>query len=484
MVPLLALRDLADSLGVPLVPEKTNPPKGGDVDAALRTSVDRLLTHQQKDGSFGLWPGSSEGDFYITAYALWGLDEARRRGLPVPEGALDHATRSLVSSLAAPFPAADPSALERAAFALDVLARARRADESRMRALFGERARMPLFARALLLHAFVLSGRADADEARELLRDLETNIRIDGPAAHLARASETQTPVHDFDSSVRADAAALLALVATNPTHPLAARLARGLVDARAGGAYRTTHEAAWALLALDAYRKKNPAPLDPVEARVFLGDTLLADAPLGGESGKIRRAAFVPMPALLRGRGAPLTFEAVGGGHLHYEAILRYARLEMPREPLDAGFYVTKSFRPVADLGGPVLAASAEAEPRFDPGQVVLCEIEVVTREPRRFVVLEDPVPGGLEPMRLAHQVGGPWLASLEATPAERREMRDDRVVYFIDRLPAGIRKFRYLARAAHIGRFVVPPTHIEEMYTPETLGRTGGTYVRVGAK
>ncbi|MDC3959292.1 Ig-like domain-containing alpha-2-macroglobulin family protein [Polyangium jinanense] len=484
MVPLLALRDLADSLGVPLVPGQTSPQKGGNVDAALRESVDRLLTHQQKDGSFGLWPGSSEGDPYITAYALWGLDEARRRGLPVPAGALDRAAHSLASSLAAPFAEANPSSLERAAFALDVLAMARRPDESRMRALFGERARMPLLARALLLHAFAVAGRGGGDESRELLRDLETNIRIDGPGAHVASASEAKAPWHEFDSSVRTDAAALLAIVATNPTHPLAARLSRGILDGRAGGAYRTTHEAAWALLALDAYRKKNPAPLDPVEARVFLGDTLLADAPLGGESGKLRRTAFVSMSDLLRGRGAPLTFEAVGGGRLHYEAVLRYAREDMPREPLDAGFYLTKSFRPVADLGGPVLAASAAAERRFDPGQVVLCEIEVVTREPRRFVVLEDPVPGGLEPMRFAHDVGGPWLANLQMTPAERREMRGDRVVYFIDRLPAGITRFRYLARAAHVGRFVAPPTHIEEMYAPETFGRTGGTYVRVGAK
>ena len=35
---------------------------------------------------------------------------------------------------------------------------------------------------------------------------------------------------------------------------------------------------------------------------------------------------------------------------------------------------------------------------------------------------------------------------------------------------------RYRYLARATTLGTFVVPPTQVEEMYTPEVFGRTAG--------
>jgi uncharacterized protein YfaS (alpha-2-macroglobulin family) len=61
------------------------------------------------------------------------------------------------------------------------------------------------------------------------------------------------------------------------------------------------------------------------------------------------------------------------------------------------------------------------------------------------------------------------------------RRELRDDRVLFFIDDMPAGLYRYRYLARATALGRFVVPPTHVEEMYQPEVFGRTGASVVEI---
>ena len=64
---------------------------------------------------------------------------------------------------------------------------------------------------------------------------------------------------------------------------------------------------------------------------------------------------------------------------------------------------------------------------------------------------------------------------------PYDRSEMRDDRVLFFVDQLPAGLWHYRYLARATTLGRFVLPPTRVEEMYAPEVFGRTGATEVTV---
>ena len=43
------------------------------------------------------------------------------------------------------------------------------------------------------------------------------------------------------------------------------------------------------------------------------------------------------------------------------------------------------------------------------------------------------------------------------------------------------GVHTYTYLARATTPGIFVVPPTKAEEMYHPETFGRTGTARVVV---
>ncbi|UQA58276.1 Ig-like domain-containing alpha-2-macroglobulin family protein [Polyangium aurulentum] len=476
MVPLLALRDLADSLGVRLPKSPPGPRPGGELAVALRNAVDSIVANQRRDGGFGLWPGSDESDPWITAYALWGLGEARRRGMPVREEITRRAEQYLART-----PEQDPSDLDlaQAAFTAYVLAEDGRPDESRTAALFSARARLPLFARALLLHAMAKSGRAKPDEIAELSRDLAAAIRIDGAIARVVEARRDDGLL--FDSDVRTAAMVLRALLAVDPAHPLAARLALGLLEARRDGAYRTTHEAAWALLALDAYRRNQPPPAADLKARVFLGDKLLADTTFASSAPARKAIAEIPMSDLIAGAGAPLTFAASGRGKLFYEAELRFARKEPSTEPVEAGFYVQKSIRPVAQIGATNAASAGPLDTTIKAGEVVLCELEIVTPAPRRFVMIEDPLPGGLEAVRFDLRTGDASMAGLEEGRAERREVRDDRVAYFVDSLPAGVTRYRYLARATHIGTFIAPPTRVEEMYAPEIHGRTAGGRVKV---
>ena len=63
-------------------------------------------------------------------------------------------------------------------------------------------------------------------------------------------------------------------------------------------------------------------------------------------------------------------------------------------------------------------------------------------------------------------------------------REMHDDRVLTFIGDFEPGMYHFRYLARATSIGRFVVPPTRVEAMYSPEVWGSTAAGSFEVTAR
>ena len=62
-----------------------------------------------------------------------------------------------------------------------------------------------------------------------------------------------------------------------------------------------------------------------------------------------------------------------------------------------------------------------------------------------------------------------------------EHQNFRDERAEAFCSLLWEGVYNYSYVARATTPGQFVVPPAKAEEMYHPETFGRTGTDFVRV---
>jgi alpha-2-macroglobulin len=53
-------------------------------------------------------------------------------------------------------------------------------------------------------------------------------------------------------------------------------------------------------------------------------------------------------------------------------------------------------------------------------------------------------------------------------------KEVRADRVSFFISELPAGEYTYSYLARATHSGIFVALPAELSAMYDPSLWGRS----------
>ena len=62
-----------------------------------------------------------------------------------------------------------------------------------------------------------------------------------------------------------------------------------------------------------------------------------------------------------------------------------------------------------------------------------------------------------------------------------EHQNLRDDRAEAFTSYLPGGTYSYTYTARATTPGDFVVPPSRAEEMYAPETFGRSSSARVVV---
>jgi len=468
-------------------------------------AIAKIVKNQLEDGGFGYWPDSRRSIPWLTAYTLWGLHESNERGFDVPSDVLENA-RAAVHRDLTNGKRIDAWDFAEEAFELDVLAEVGAPDAGEMNVLYERRASLPLFARALLAHAMAVV-KMDPKERTELLRDVDNHLRVTGAGATVAENLGDEY-AELLDSSARTTSMVIRALLADDPKSELGGRLARGLLAMRHGGTWRSTQETAWALVALDEYRKAQEIQTPNFDANVFLGDDKIFGAPFhqrtyGAQSTDVGAKKLFQSGAA----GSTLAFQVDGTGTLFYEARLRYAKKQLPTTPLDRGFYVRKVVRSVKPeaLADALKSVPATSSVRAGGGDLVLVDLFVVTPDPRENVVVDDPLPAGLEAVQSSFATSA---HSQDVTDAgeeadqndedasdddERaagratefawyhREFRDDRVLTFVDHMPAGLFHYRYLARATTFGTFVVPPTRAECMYEPETFGRTAATTFEV---
>ena len=494
LIPLVPLRGLAKDFKIPLPL---------DLNQVVPRTVAEIVSRQHGDGGFGLWPNSTQSYPWVGAYALFVLSQAKLHGTAVPADVFDRGKDYLRRYLAET--SEDTYRLPTLAFVLDVLADMGSPDAGYQQKLFERRKELPLFAKALLLHAIGVS-KGQKKLAEALVPELENALRIENDAAFVGENTGDEYAVL-MDSQARTAALVLRALLSVKPDHPLAAELARGLLIQRIDGTWRSTQETAYALLALDAYRKAQEKAVPDFQVKALLGQRAVLDAEFRERSLSAQQAR-IGMDKVVGTKSTSLVFEKRGSGTLFYQARLRYARQSLPTDTLDQGFFVQKGLRSVTPEGLPqALSTIADTTAsRFRGGDLVIADLVIVTPSPRDFVVVDDPLPAGFEAVdshlsttSTALGVGesNDYGSCADCEPEEarddlaaghtffegysQRELRDDRVLFFVDHMAAGMYHYRYLARATTLGKFVLPSTRVEEMYTPETFGRNGAALVSV---
>jgi uncharacterized protein YfaS (alpha-2-macroglobulin family) len=515
-LPMLSMLDLATQAGARL-PAKT--------DDFIADGVAKLLAHEQWSGGFGFWDDDPP-IAWLSAYATLTLEQAAKHGHEVPKEARDRAVRFLRSALTDDLAATrvddlpsgkphdeegevdlDPAAnrdraIAEAAMIADVLATIGAPDAGAIETLYDSRAKLPLFGRALLLHAMVVS-KLPAATTKPLADEIVASLVVTDQTVSARPEGPVFAPM--LDSGTRTSAMVLRALLAFDPKHPLASKLARGILAARTHGAWASTQETVWSLMALDDYRRAQEAVAAKIDAEVFLGEASIFKATLTGIE---QQSVSVPASAIVP--GASITIDRKGQGTLFWATELRWSTASMPTMPVDDGLFVDKRIRTVtpselteALKSVPKARApdpKALLETKVKVGEMVLIDLLVETVTARDQVVIDDPLPAGLEPIDVrlatvapsAATTEGPMLAHAIASSRERslgapptftlhREQRDDRVLTFAGHLDPGLYHFRYLARATSVGRFVTPPTTVAAMYDPDTHGRTAASIVEV---
>jgi len=298
-------------------------------------------------------------------------------------------------------------------------------------------------------------------------------------------------------SPMRDNCAVLSALIdydkqSGNQNQDLIQGLARSLSSARKSkNHWGNTQENLFCMQAMldyaSAYEQKSPY----LQIKATLGKQSLGKGEIIGR-GAAPLQFKKPMSAADIGQKMPLNIERQGDGRLYYQLRLRYAELDEQAQAVNAGIEIQREYSVKRNntwqkLNNPM---------QLQSGELVRIDLYLSLPSARDFVVVDDPVPGGLEPVNrdLAtasvmadreasndYAGGSIWFMHNDWNEFGynfwsfyHRELRHHAVRYYADRLPAGNYHLSYIAQAIVPGNYQIMPSHTEQMYEPDVYGNS----------
>jgi alpha-2-macroglobulin len=451
-------------------------------EAQLNTAVERdiagLESLQNDDGGWSYWRRYERSEPYNSVHAAHALVLAKQAGFTVSANTLERALNYVANvENAIPRTYSEFCKDTIRAYAIWVEALSGRRNPNKAAALLRQRGdKLNLDALAWIW------GSVDGASDRAQIERTITNRAVD-----TAGAVSFTNGVNDGDyltltSDRRTDALVLDALISNAPKSDLVEKVVAGLMASKTRGRWSNMQENTFALLAFKKYYDTYESVTPNFVAKAWIGDRFAGERAFKGRTTE-RSTISVPMKTLIEGGNRDLVVAKDGSGRLYYRIGLRYVPADLTLDALDRGFVVDRLYEGV-DNKSDVLR-DADGTWRIKAGAKVRVKLTLVAESQRTHVALIDPLPAGLEALNPELAVTQPVTSTPDDAGASNKfwwwgnwydfqQFRDDRSEAFTTFLPAGVYNYSYVARATTPGSFIVPPTRAEEMYAPETFGRT----------
>jgi len=445
------------------------------LDAQVVPALQRINNNQNGDGGWGLWPGS-DSQPTTSAYVIFGLLEAQKAGYTVSENVLELGLTYLTDNLPHPGQSAPHWQQNRLAFMLYALARAGRPDDNHAQALFTHRDNLDLYGKALLMQAMRLSHPED-DGVAALLSEINSAA---AKSAAGAWWGESATDYWNWNTDTRTTAIVLDALIAVDPQNALIADGIRWLMKHRDGPHWYSTQETAWSLMALTHWLALSGEFETNYAYAIGLNGTLLEKHQANADNLRQTTTLRLDAEKLLADTVNTLVItRGDGPGALYYTAFMDYSLPVKDVTALDQGILVSRQYFHPDDLKTPISTAAR--------GELVQVRLTIIAPASLHYVVIDDPLPAGLEAVDASLQTSQQTPQSYQANDYNRygwgwwyfyyKQIYDDKVIMSADYLPAGTYTITYLARASIAGEFHVLPLTAKEFYFPDVAGRSAGS-------
>jgi uncharacterized protein YfaS (alpha-2-macroglobulin family) len=445
----------------------------------------RIYEYHHADGGWGWWE-SDETHPYMTAYAVYGLNQVKAAGYAVNKGILKSGIKALkklyektVDEYRTPWGEIQQNTYwNQKAYMLYALATCGEASRPVAVELFDKRDMLNSYTKALLV--LILNAVGEKEKMAAVLDELEKS------------ASQTTTTCHwegktnDFswvDNATESTAWCLRAFIAARPESPLVGKTVRYLVTNRMGPAWESTKDTAAILYAMTDYLLAYPEERSPdLHVTVTLDARPVKEvrftSPLPADEGLIK----IPYKMLQNGT-RKLAITARGAGRIYYSAVLTYYRSgeDLPAE--SQGITVAREYYSIKSVKQTVegkdtwqdVETLIEKGTALAPGDRVMVKLRLKADRSYQYILVEDPLPAGAEVMMSEDEKneGSLWYA--------RREVRDEKLALFIRDMPMGAQTFTYAFRVEVPGDLHVIPARAYGMYIPEISGSSAESRITV---
>jgi len=441
----------------------------------IKASIQRLYGLQHSDGGWGWWT-DDVSDPYQTAWVLFGLGVMEESGYSIEPKVLDQAAKWLDDQIG------NNARLDvrTQAYALYSMAQAGRGNLEKTEALVSTSIyELDPFSQAAL--ALALNRLNEKEQAQTILDILSQSALKETEYVYWPQPSyDGQYHSKTMASSVRTTAFVLLAYAEIQPENALMPGIVKYLADQRQGiYGWGTTNETSFTILALTEHliNVENKSGTTPYE--VLVNGKSLAFGTL--EVGHSSASIDIPLAELQDGLNS-LLVTTQGTDPIYFDLSTRYDLLQNEVKAAGNITVIRKYLDP----------KTKQPIESFEAGQLVKVEVRVQAPENAFFLAVEDYLPGGLEALNeglsAANQVSmGSWGYEdyrpfyWEEYGYNYKEIRGDRVVFFITTFEKGARTFTYYARATTPGQFVALPAHAYAMYDLSLWGRSESVNIQI---
>jgi uncharacterized protein YfaS (alpha-2-macroglobulin family) len=448
------------------------------LDRQISSGLRRLGDMQHDDGGWGWWKSDGNHPF-MSAYALWAMDEARRADARVDTSRLDAGARA-VARMYLTYPRALPDLKVYLAYVLK-----RAMPDSDEIVSWAESGTVTYSHAAALNDAWAARGRMSALGLAQLvaLLDEHRDARATDAAQLLMGRVQSQGDLSWWgadsdallfdavDASVEATAFAVQALAQRADTHPVLERAVRWLLVNRQGTHWGTTKRTAMALYGLLAFMQARGERATATRAvDIFVNGTLAGQRTFSASD----MVAADPVPFDVAAQPGTNAVRLVSreGGAIYWSAAATYFDAQAAEGRSGSRqLAVTRGYTRLVPVT--VDSRIVYREQPFDgtarPGDVLLVRLTVAGSTDWRYLSVEDPLPAGVESIRdrSAYPLERPdrvawWWGS-------QVEYRDNRTVFFQEDFLQGRYEYVYLVKVTTEGTFRAAPTQVSPMYIPQ---------------
>jgi alpha-2-macroglobulin len=273
-------------------------------------------------------------------------------------------------------------------------------------------------------------------------------------------------------------------------------KLVRSITQIRGGkNHWENTQENLFCMQALADYAQAYEQTAPSLSVTVTAGTESLGTAEFHSV---MDPAVLLTKPLAKNAQPVPVDITPKGSGRLYYTVGLTYAPSSLPNA-INDGIEIHREYS--VQRGGKWVLLKSPME--IGRGELVRIDLYVSVPSAREFVVVDDPVPGGLEPVdqnlatssradadagKFQAAAGAFWFNfddwedyGVQFWDFYHRELRHDSVRFYADYLPGGHYHLSYSAQAIAAGRFMVQPVKAEEMYDPDVFGLGASAILKV---